>query len=222
MWGYYGSKGMVAKHYPEPIHDKIIEPFAGTAQYALLHWEKDVTLVDKYETITNIWKWLQNCSEKDILETRRLKYKESVDDFEWDCQERKDLVGFIITGGPAMPKKTASKWKTLIRPNTQNYKLELISKNLHKIKHWKIIHGDYRELDNDKATWFIDPPYIVAGKYYKHSSKNIDYGELAEWCKSREGQVIVCEGEGANWLPFSNLIETRGSVKHYKEKIWIK
>jgi len=41
MWGYYGSKSKIIDFYPEPKEDKIIEPFAGTAQYALKFWEKD-------------------------------------------------------------------------------------------------------------------------------------------------------------------------------------
>ena len=38
MWGYYGSKSKIASMYPKPMYDKIIEPFAGTAQYSLLHF----------------------------------------------------------------------------------------------------------------------------------------------------------------------------------------
>ena len=127
MWGYYGSKSKVVNYYPPPKHDKIIEPFAGTAQYSLLYWDKEIHLIEKYDVIVNLWKWLQKCSKNDILSTRRLKCGENTDDFKWDCQEQKDLVGFIITGSPSVPKKTASKWKTVIRPNTQDYKLNYIA-----------------------------------------------------------------------------------------------
>ena len=67
MWSYYGSKANIVHAYPKPVFDKIIEPFAGSARYALRHFEKDVLLVDKYEVIVKIWKWLQTCSEGDIL-----------------------------------------------------------------------------------------------------------------------------------------------------------
>jgi len=179
MWGYYGSKSKIVKKYPAPRLDKIIEPFAGTAQYSLLHFEKEVTLVEKYDVIAKLWKWLQSCSKSDITGLPRLKCGENVDDFKWDCEEAKWLVGFIITGAPSQPKKTASKWKTIIRPNTQEYKLKSISENLYKIKHWKIIHGDYSDLKNEEATWFIDPPYQFGGQYYKHGNKNIDFSSLA-------------------------------------------
>jgi hypothetical protein len=222
MWGYYGSKSKVIDKYPPPKYDKIIEPFAGTAQYSLLYWDKEIHLIEKYDVIVNLWKWLQKCSKNDILSTRRLKCGENTDDFKWDCQEQKDLVGFIITGSPSAPKKTASKWKTVIRPNTQDYKLNYIADNLDKIKHWKIELGDYDKVKNEKATWFVDPPYFVNGKYYKYGSKLIDYSFLANWCKERKGQVIACESDGASWLPFVPLLESRGNKKIYKEYIWIK
>lgn len=222
MWGYYGSKSKIIKKYPLPKHSKIIEPFAGTAQYSLLYWDREINLIEKYDVIVNLWKWLQKCSRQDILSIRNLKFGENTDDFQWNCQEEKDLVGFIITGAPSMPKKTASKWKTIIRPNTQKYKLNYIADNLEKIRHWKITLGDYELAKNEEATWFIDPPYIVNGKYYKFGSKYLDYNNLSKWCKERKGQVIACEAEGADWLPFVSLTESRGNRKTHKEVIWTK
>ena len=220
MWGYYGSKSKVIKHYPSPLYGTVIEPFAGSAQYALKYWENDVILIDKYDVIIRIWQWLQKCSPNDILQTRKLKYGQSTDDFEWDCIERKWLVGFIITGAPSVPKKTASKWKTVLRPNTQSYKLNLIAKELHKIKHWEIKQGEYTDIKNQTATWFIDPPYQHGGEHYKHGSKDIDYSALAEWCQTRVGQVIACEKEGADWLDFHYLTKSRGNQKTSTEVMW--
>lgn len=220
MWGYYGSKSKIVNAYPAPTHDAIIEPFAGTAQYSLKYFEREIFLIEKYELIVNLWLWLQKCSSKDILETRQLKHGESTDSFKWDCQERKNLVGFIISGAPTIPKKTATKWKTILRPNTQKHRLETIAKNLYKIRHWKIMHGDYKEAPEKKATWFIDPPYIKKGHYYKYGSKQINYASLAIWCKTRPGQVIVCESDNANWLPFQDLTRARGNKYQHLEKIW--
>lgn len=211
MWGYYGSKSKIINNYPEPKFNKIIEPFAGTAQYSLKYWDKEIMLVEKYDVIVKLWKWLQICSENDILSLPRLKFGENVDNFSWDCDEAKWLVGFIITGAPAQPKKTASKWKTIIRPNTQDYKLNMIAKNLYKIKHWDIILGDYKDIKNEHATWFIDPPYQFGGQYYKFGNKNINYEELSNWCKERYGEIIVCENSKADWLDFKSLVEMRGN-----------
>jgi len=223
MWGYYGSKSKIAKMYPKPTKDTIIEPFAGTAQYALCYFDRNIEIYDKYELIVNLWKWLQKCSPNDILSLPQLKTGENVEDYNWDCEEAKHLVGFIIAGGASMPKKTATKWKTEIRPNTQNYKLNLIASSLYKIKHWKIECASYEEIENKNATWFIDPPYQKGGIYYKHSSKKIDYPHLSEWCQNREGQVIVCEERGADWLPFQPFTLVRGvKSTSFQEAIWTK
>lgn len=111
-------------------------------------------------------------------------------------------------------------WKTILRPNTQQFKLEFIANNLSKIRHWEIICGDYTESPHIKATWFTDPPYVVGGKYYKYGSKHIDYEHLGNWCKQKEGQIIVCEAEGQNWLPFVPLVSSRGNRYLHKEVVW--
>jgi site-specific DNA-adenine methylase len=78
-----------------------------------------------------------------------------------------------------------------------------------------------------EATWFVDPPYNnKAGSHYKCGSKDIDYNNLAEWCRSRRGQVMVCENAGATWLPFEDLYEHVGASrvgnkpKRSVEAIW--
>jgi site-specific DNA-adenine methylase len=217
MFGYYGSKSKIIKKYTPPKYDKIIEPFAGTAQYSLLYYDRKVTLIEKYDVIVKIFKWLQSCSQSDILSAPIMKCGEHVDDYKWSCQEQKWMAGFIITGAPSMPKKTASKWKTVIRPNTQNYKYKMIAESLHKIKHWDIIHGDYQSIANQEATWFIDPPYKYGGEHYRHGNKDIDYAELASYCKERKGHVIVCENSRAEWLPFEPLTEMQGVKKRTLE-----
>ena len=55
MWSYYGSKSKVVDLYPPPKFDKIIEPFAGSARYALKWFDRDILLVDKYPVIVDLW-----------------------------------------------------------------------------------------------------------------------------------------------------------------------
>jgi len=208
MWNYYGRKSSFIDYYPSPKYDLIIEPFAGTAPYSFKYWYKNIILVEKYDVIVKIWKWLQQCSRDDILKLPRLKEGENIDDFNWDCDEAKWLIGFNITYGPSMPKKTASKWKTTHRPKFQDYKINFIAENLYKIKEWKIIEGSYEDIENKQATWFIDPPYQYGGEYYKFN--NIDYSFLAKWCKNRKGDMIVCENNKADWLNFKYLKEVNG------------
>lgn len=220
MWSYYGSKSKIIKHYPIPIFGKIVEPFAGTAQYSFKYFDREVLLVDKYEVVVRVWKWLQLCSPADILGLPRLKFGESVDEYSFDCIEAKWFVGMIITGAPSQPKKTASRWKTIVRPNTQNYKLNFAANNLYRIRHWEIRLGSYEDIENESATWFIDPPYQRGGEYYVKSNRDINYPHLAEWSRSRLGQAIVCENSRGDWLPFSPLVSMMGNKYKTTESIW--
>lgn len=224
MWSYYGAKTNIVDLYPKPKHDKIIEPFAGTARYSLKYFEKDVLLVDKYEVIVKIWKWLQLCSENDILKLPRLGPGQTLNDFDFDCEEAKLLMGFIVQFGVATPGLTPSATKinpgSHSRGNFINYAIRRISKNLFKIRHWKIIQSSYDLIDNETATWFIDPPYQTGGHKYKHSNKDIDFTELADYCSSRKGQVIVCENSKADWMPFVHLKRHQCQKGLKSETIW--
>lgn len=223
MWSYYGSKSKIVDKYPKPIHDIIIEPFAGSARYSLKYWEKDVYLIDKYPVIVKIWKYLQQCSPNDILSLPKMKAGESTDDYRFDCNEQKWLMGFMVQQGVNAPRKTVSsvfgngKMEELIERDKKR-----ISENLYKIKHWKIKEGNYFDVKNVKGTWFIDPPYQFGGEYY-HSSVNnkyINYSELSNWCMNRKGQTIVCENSKANWMDFSFLSDMSGQKYSTKEVMW--
>lgn len=219
MWSYYGSKTNIAHLYPKPLHDKIIEPFAGTARYSLKYFEKDILLVDKYDVIVKIWKWLQLCSPKDIISLPRFKKGENINDHNYDCEEQRFLVGFLVGFGFADPRKTASP-RLRNRPNAMNFTINKIAAQLYKIRHWEIRLGDYVNLSNEDATWFIDPPYQFGGHVYKFSNKKIDFTHLGEWCSSRSGQVIVCENTKATWLDFKPMITQNVLSGSHHEAIW--
>jgi hypothetical protein len=221
MWSYYGSKANVIDLYPKPKHPKIIEPFAGTARYALRFFDREVLLVDKYEVIVRIWKWLQQCSPTDILSLpRRLPKGTHLDSIEFDCIEAKWLMGFLCNKGLEAPRKTVTGLVSIDRPNFANFQLKNIASNLFKIKHWEIRQGCYSEIENTEATHFIDPPYKKGGHSYIHSNKKIDFTHLAEYCRTREGQVIVCEHSTADWLPFKQFAVHKGKSGMQSEGIW--
>lgn len=221
MWSYYGAKTNLVKWYPRPKHGLIIEPFAGSAKYALEYFENDVILIDKYPVITKIWKWLQQCSPNDILKLpRRMEETDRLDNYEFDCEEAKLLMGFVVGCGAEKPRVKATARKTTDRPNHINYNLKKIAANLFKIKHWQIIEGDYTMAPSVKATWFFDPPYQFGGHSYVFSNKLLDFGALADFIKTREGQVIVCENTKADWMDFKPIISQRGSLKTTTEAIW--
>ncbi len=216
MFSYYGSKSKVVDYYPPPKHGLIIEPFAGSARYALKYWDREVILNDKSEVITGIWRWLQECSVDDILRLPDLKKGDKLDAVKFDCQAQRWLMGFISGRGLYMPAATVSEWG---ETEITRAKKRIIA-NLHKIKHWKILDGCYSELPNVEATHFIDPPYKKGGHKYVCSSLDIDFEALAHWVDGLRGQVIVCENMRASWMDFKPLVKMQGSMRGSVEAIW--
>lgn len=211
MFGYYGSKSKLVHYYPKPKHNIIIEPFAGSARYSLLHYQYDVTLIDKYDVVTNIWKWLQQCNENDILKLPIPKQGDDLRKIKSLTEIERSFLGFFIATGQAKPNNIVTKMEG-VKPESIKRSLNKCALQLFKIKHWKIINGSYEDHENINATWFIDPPYQYGGEHqYKFNNKLIDFNELAKWCKSRNGQVIVCENIKADWLPFTPIKSNPGA-----------
>jgi len=213
MWSYYGSKSKIIDHYPPPKEDKIIEPFAGSARYALKYYDRDVLLVDKYEVIVNLWNYLKNASEKDILKLPAFKKGDDIRTFSLTDEERY-LMGFCIGRGNARPVNLGGNFQ-----DWESDKIR-ISKNLFKIRHWEIRLDTYTNIPNKSATWFIDPPYQYGGHKYKKSNKDIDFLQLGEWCKSRNGQTLVCENTKADWMEFKPMVSMMGAKFKTTEAIW--
>ena len=214
MFSYYGSKSKIVNLYPPPKYSKIIEPFAGSARYSLKYFDRDILLIEKYEPLVKLWKWLQIATEKDIDNLPILKRGEKISDFNLTEGESLFLsfcVSEATTSGRNMVTERAS--------TKVAYKIKTTKDILPKIKHWEIKLGCYTELENETATWFIDPPYQFGGEHY--SVNGIDYSELAEWCKTRKGQVIVCENTKANWLPFTALTEIQGQRVKTTEAVFL-
>jgi hypothetical protein len=218
MFSYYGSKSKIAHLYPPPKFETVIEPFAGSAKYALLHWKKEVILCDLSPLIVRVWKYLQQASKTDILGLPRLKRGESLKDFELSKEET-EFLGFVIAPGNAYPRFKMSPFgaKHAKSKNGINT-IEYIASNLHRIKHWQVYECDYRALPNINATWFVDPPYQRAG--YKYPFNKIDYSELAQWITDRNGQTIACEQYGADWMNFKPLAKLNGTSGTTMEAIW--
>jgi len=219
MWSYYGAKTNIVKAYPKPKYDKIIEPFCGTARYALQYFDREVTLVDKYDVIIKIWKWLQQCSTGDILSLPRFKKGDNINTAKYECEEARMLTGFLVGFGFTSPRDTAIP-RLRNRPNAMNYTINRIAQQLWKIKHWKFINASYEEIPNEPATWFIDPPYQYGGHAYVKSNKYIDYDHLRQWSMEREGQVIVCENDKATWMDFKPMVVQNVLTGRNNECIW--
>lgn len=225
FFSYFGSKYKLAKFYSAPKYDTIIEPFAGAAGYSLMYPQKQVKLYDVYEKVTGLWDYLIHVSEKEILSlplgpfTRNNKVTDQK-----IAQEAQWLIGYWIVESQTHPSKNIYKrggsWDESHRKR--------IADQLQYIRHWTVEQKSYEQIDNLAATWYVDPPYKISGVRYKHSSKKIHYHALGQWCQSRQGQVIVCEGypegeKSPTWLPFKPLGDYRNaSNEEYGEVVWEK
>ncbi|MCP5044203.1 MAG: hypothetical protein GY944_24505 [bacterium] len=214
FWCYYGGKFKAAPRYPGPGR-RIIEPFAGAAGYSLRYHDRDVLLIDAFDKISEVWRFLIGATRDDIMS---IPLVDAVDDLPDSVpQEGKWLVGWRLAAGAMYPRWKASTyaihngWTAITR--------ERCARQVALIKHWRVVHGSYTDATDESATWFIDPPYNnKAGSKYKFSG--VDYSALAEWCLSRRGRVIVCENEGATWLPFRRMRTLRGINATSVEAIW--
>lgn len=202
MFSYFGSKYKLAKHYGRPQHDLVIEPFAGSAGYSLFWEPENVLLVDKNPDICAIWRYLIGVHEHEIL-FLPTKF-DNVEEIKVS-EDAKKLIGFWIARGQTSPMLKKSVWGIEYQDDRQckvwsDAAKFRIASQLKKIRHWRIFEGCYSIIENQKAHWFIDPPYEKIG--HKYPFKNINYDQLATWCQNRQGFVQVCEQKDAQWLPF--------------------
>jgi len=230
MWPFftfYGGKWRAAPRYPVPNFNTIIEPFAGAAGYSTRYPAKRIILIEKDSTIAALWRYLIVATPNTIRKLPLIDMTQSVNELDV-CPEARSLIGFWLNKGSASPCRSPSAWmRSGVRPKSYwgEEIRERIASQVAQIDHWKVITGDYSMAPDREATWFIDPPYEKAGKHYKHSSKDIDFKGLSTWCRSRRGQTLVCENEGATWLPFRPYLITkstpsvRGKAKS-RESLW--
>lgn len=217
---YYGGKYRAALRYPPPQHATIIEPFAGSAGYALRYSGRRVRLYDKSEAIGAIWSYLIRATAAEISRLPLLAVGESVDSLPLP-QEARWLIGMWVNSGSAQPKKTQTAWRRWGEGPRGR-----IAAQVEHIRHWTIETASYDAAANEVAAWFIDPPYRDMGRHYPHGSGAIDFDALGAWCRTRRGQVIVCEQDGASWLPFRSFgaFESNhgnSGRSHSREAIWM-
>lgn len=227
FFGFYGGKWRDApKNYPTPAYEQIVEPFAGSAGYAVRYYDRRVTLCERDPIIAGVWRYLIAAKASEILKIPDVPLNGSVDDLTQTSEEARWLVGFWLNRGTARPRKRPSLWmRDGIRPGSfwGDRVRNTIASQVDAIRHWKIVEGNFDKAPNIAATWFIDPPYQRAGSHYRFGASGLDYDELAEWCRGRRGQVIVCENEGADWLPFEPLarVKTTRTGRRSVEVRWV-
>jgi site-specific DNA-adenine methylase len=228
MFYYYGAKNTLSRYYPSPQYQTIVEPFGGSAAYSCYHLSKDENLraiiCEKNPEVCDAWEWLMGCSEQDVIDYPTPEIGEQAFDF---------LIK-TCSASNASAKCKSMKFTDRVKRVFEIQKRKIL-KLLPIRDRITFIRGDFRDLDNYEATWFIDPPYQVVsanpktifpagdGYAFDCGASRLDFGELANYCKSRNGQVIVCEKNGATWMDFQPFHQNKTSLNNiYKEVIWYK
>lgn len=222
FFSYYGAKWRVSAHLPPPTHEVVVEPFAGSAGYSTRHHHLAVHLVERDEVIADLWDYLIHVK---AAEVERLPITLThIDDLPPRLPSGAvSLIGFWLNHGAAAPCRKPSAWMRAGGHASSFWGEEIrhrIATQVDHIRHWSILCGDYTEAPDVEATWHVDPPYSTpAGRHYRHSE--VDYQHLGEWCRGRRGQVVVCEQDGALWLPFSPPIDVKSTKGTSREVLWV-
>lgn len=221
-FAYFGAKHRLARKYPPPLHDTVIEPFAGSAAYSVHHMPCRIILIERDPAIAQLWRDVLAVTPARLRETDRALLE----------NRTRDPFLMFIAGGAGVNRWIAGEdyavtpWMHSHWPGIRR-RIATVARHADR---FTIIEGDYTEAPDIAATWFIDPPYeplsTMAGDVYRHGADDLDYTELGDWCRSRRGQVIVCEQHPASWLPFRPLAQQRNnfagatSLTNRTEVVW--
>lgn len=228
MFYYYGGKRRLATFYPPPLYDVIVEPFGGSAAYALRHLDpakrarpvERVVVLEKDSRVCETWERLLAMEPGDLDDYPIPEVGARTEDF------------LLMTA--AASNRIARTRSMLVTPRMPIVIARMFRQIAEALPHAKgrvkVIQGDYTVAPDIEATWFIDPPYHVNGRPQSRgmgyaegcNSYSLDYEGLAKWCRQRRGQKIVCEQSGATWLPFRHLRWARDSIGNKAaEVVWL-
>lgn len=200
---YYGAKHRLARFYPAPQHDTIIEPFAGAAGYSS-YWMQQpsirrVVLIDADQFVIDLWRRLLTMTADEVRDAILTAAQ----------QQRTTEPLLAMNGGSSSIERAHRQYPESVTDRMRADAPKLVRRicrvlpYLHKVEP---MLGTYADAPDEQATWYIDPPYkpydTLAGALYVHSAAGIDFDHLADWCRTRRGQVMVCEQHPADWLPF--------------------
>lgn len=204
-----GGKWKTSKYYPKPRYDLVVEPFAGGAGYST-YYDKRAMLFDVDPKVADAWDFVLR-GDLDTL-PRGLDIGTELDSVAWSHPGAREIVDRACHIGGGVKRVNAdgncvSRWRDVTRAS------KIASCKKVRELGTEFFKADYRSAPDVEATWFFDPPYQhFASANAKYDAPPIDYAELRDFIMSRRGQIIVCEGAGADWLPFETLRHSRSHV----------
>lgn len=244
LFSFFGGKWRLAPRYPAPAHRTIVEPFAGSAGYSCRYPDRRVVLVERDPTIAALWRWLISVPSAEVLALPLLEPGRVVPDSV--RPEAAALIGFWCNKAATYPRRriTGTWGERYPRQFWGPHIRARVARDVERIRHWKIIEGDYTAAPDVRATWFVDPPYVgrqvvsryrgggalerrAVGDRYRFGTRSIDYAELGRWSRQRRGLVIACEAAGADWLDFRHFTWAKstttsaGIARTTEEAVWI-
>ena len=79
-------------------------------QYSLKYFDREICLIDKYPIIVDIWHFLQDASENDILNLPKIVKGQKVSDFNLSDIESK-FMGFLVQASVGQPRNSVGSLK---------------------------------------------------------------------------------------------------------------
>ena len=208
MFYYFGRKSRLAKFYPTPKHALVIEPFAGSMAYTLYHRPEQAIGTEIDNNVWAVWHAICKLSKEEILNYHEPSIGDRVSD-RWSM---------MAAGSHGTAKAISYLWTDRMLRDLRKQK-RMAARNVDYARTIDYRLDSYENLPDVEATWFIDPPYQRVHRGYQRDG--LDYAKLAQWCMSRKGLVIVCEQDGADWLPFESLTIIKGTTnKITREVVW--
>jgi hypothetical protein len=170
FFSYFGAKSRLAPQYPKPRYQRVVEPFAGSAGYSLLHFRRDVVLVDLDPLIASLWKWLIVADPKEILALPLLEPEQKVAELGVH-PDASALIGFWCNKGATRPcQQITTTWGEKYSEQFWGEGMRSrVARQVSSIRHWTIIEGEYHASPTDApATFHVDPPYIGRSRISKY------------------------------------------------------
>jgi hypothetical protein len=204
LFKWFGSKWSASKHYPPPLHDFVIEPYAGSAGYSLRHSDRQVSLYEANPLLQKLWQWIiEEAEPRDVLQIP-LGLAVKTDISALDLSEgQKLLLKHWQRTNNVGNCWTVSPWGHLPGQWTANTRAR-VAREIECVKHWKFEKPSYRKV----ATYFLDPPYQFN---YDYRLPVEDYSALASLATKeipKGSQILFCEavcpltGKVPSYLPF--------------------